>query len=175
MTAGETLFDIWSLSSLSCRWFISPASTQLQKFPGRRVPAPGGPIKTILTEPVEEGAGPPEAWLSLSSSCLTLDSSLLTSSCSDCTVSSPIGAIERRSGYRGPDQGRARREEKGWRAKACWEEEGRWGGRGGRGGSVKMVERGGCTAQDQVLRISQDATELTRLRINQGSGKWKPC
>jgi hypothetical protein len=106
MAAGKALFDIRCLSSLAYMMLFSRCSTRLRTFQkGSCVPAPGGPIKTILTPSLAEGFGPPETWWSLSSSSLTLDSSFWTISCSDCTVSSRIGGIVKRMGYVRPDQG----------------------------------------------------------------------
>jgi hypothetical protein len=68
---------------------------------------------------------PPWAWVSLSSSCFTRDSSLLTKSCSALTVSSPIGAIVKWWRARKPDQGEAECWQSPSRAtrargKSCW-------------------------------------------------------
>lgn len=93
MAAVELLLDLRRLRSFACEGAmpISQGRGGNERVQ-HGIPAPGGPIKIILTPSVAVGRLPP-AWPTLSSSSFTRDSSLLTKSRSDCTVSSPMGAI----------------------------------------------------------------------------------
>lgn len=105
VTARELLLDFRSLGSLSCGE-ISHCAVKAQLDTGRGVcdslPAPGGPIKIILTLESAAGFGPCAI---LSSSSFTRCSSLETRSCSPWTVESPIGAILQEILDMQPDQG----------------------------------------------------------------------